>query len=94
VSQVLPSRGLQGQQGYYVEGFKIIYDDDELGTKNKMTLKIPIAAPDAVGLDAPLPVIPEQQAMIISKVIEDMGMQAAASHDDINDFNSPEITAK
>ena len=85
VSNVLPSASLEGHQGYYVEGFRLYLDNPEEinETKKKVTAKLLVPAPDSIGKDDSLPILPEHQAEIIRRVVNDMF--SVAIEDKLND---------
>ncbi len=85
VTNVLRSSQLEGQQGYYVEGIRVILDQPlVVKTKDKLTYKLFIAAPETLENDDTLPVIPEQEAEIIRRIVADM-VAVPASEDKLSD---------
>lgn len=88
VSEKLPCGKLQGNIGYYVEGFTIFWDEKlkKQGKEvKKVLLRLLIAAPDSIGEDDPLPIIPEQQAVIMDRVLAWYGKEGI--QDKVNDEN-------
>ena len=74
VSNFIRASKLQGNQGYSVEGNKIVWDQpftSNLRKSDKVTVKLVIAAPENIGIDDALPILPEQTGEI-----ENMAMQA------------------
>lgn len=72
VTRTLPCGRLQGRKGYYVEGLRIYFD--KLINKKavvKVLIKLIVAAPNSLGIDDPLPIIPEQERRIRLMVIEE-----------------------
>lgn len=57
------------KKSYYVEGLKVYYDSRDIDTKkNKAIIKLIVAAPDSIGLDDPLPILPEHQAEVLRRL--------------------------
>lgn len=72
VSMSLPCSDLQGQEGYQIEGPRIIYDNSDLKTTTKMTHKLLLAGADKIGDSDPFPLTPDQVSDVINGVITDM----------------------
>lgn len=85
VSTFLRVNQLQGNQGYYVEGRKLIYDTPlKVKKDDKVTVKLLIAAPSTIGPDDPLPILPEQVHQIEEEVTRSL-MGARIPEDRVND---------
>lgn len=88
VTSRLPCGKLQGQIGFSVEGFRIWWDKN-LGAKGtdiaKVLARIIVAAPDTIGLDDMLPIIPQQKAIILDRVLAWYGQEGI--QDKISDEN-------
>lgn len=85
VSTFLRVNQLQGNQGYYVEGNKIIYDTPlKIKKDSKVTVKLVVPAPDTIGPDDPLPILPEQIAQIEEQVFASLS-QARIPEDRLSD---------
>lgn len=73
VSSRISAGSLQGKVGYSVEGYKIWWNK-KMGGKGKdaiqVLIRLVVAAPDTIGLDDNLPIIPEQKALIQDRVLQ------------------------
>jgi len=86
VTETLHAGKLQGRIGFYIEGYKAIYDEtiNQRGIK-KVNIKLIVAAPENLGMDDPLPILPEHKFSIIEKIVQTMRNDPI--QDTINDEN-------
>lgn len=77
------------EKSYYVEGLRIVYDNRQF-RNSKAIVKLIVMAPDSVGLDDPLPVLPEHQAEVLRRLHQ----YPIFPEDPINDnINAPNTRA-
>jgi hypothetical protein len=90
----LPHADMERQSyGFYVEGLKLLWIRNILRDKvTKVMVKLIVASADTLGIDEPLPVLPENVARIIDRVIG-MQMNPRLPQDRLND-NNPNIRAQ
>lgn len=89
VSAMLPHSKLKGVQYYYVEGMNIIIGPGSIAKKaDKMILQIINPAPDALGENDALPMLPEQLAELIRLVKMDYAPFANVQTDYLNNQNA------
>jgi hypothetical protein len=89
VTQDLESANIYKNSYYYVEGMRIYYTKLSNPNAKKVTMQLIIPAPDTIGKDDALPIIPEQQAQILRLLKE---QEIRLPKDYINDSNNASRT--
>lgn len=85
------SKNMEGRHTYYVEGQFIVYDKVVTIKSIKddgVILKLVIPAPDTVKVDDVLPIYPEQEALLMRTVVQDLMPQKAVQEDKLSDANA------
>lgn len=85
VTQDLESANIYKNSYYYIEGMRIYYTKLVNPNAKYVTMQLIIPAPDTIGKDDPLPIIPEQQSEILRQL---KGIETTVPKDYLNDNNN------
>jgi hypothetical protein len=86
VVQSLAAGNFEGKPSYYLEGLRMVYREKNFNTKwDKVIVKLLIAAPDKIGENDVLPLLPDQEAWVIEQCTQYFSAQVL--QDNLNDGN-------